>query len=107
MIVGFDAETARELVQSVGLEFEVADEENSSENKNVVLRITNYREDAPVPKGTVISVVVSSGKPAEATAKVSFRLPDTGEDGTIKVYLGNERRSAQTKTLLLDGSRPR
>ena len=31
-------------------------------------------------------------------------MPDTGEDGTIKVYLGNELLSAQTKTLLLDGS---
>ena len=103
-IIGYDVETARELVESVGLEFEIGSEENSTENKNVVLRIANYREDAQVPKGTVISVVVSTGKPAEATAKISFALPDTGEDGTIKVYLGNELLSAQTKTLLLDGS---
>ncbi|MDD6062333.1 MAG: Stk1 family PASTA domain-containing Ser/Thr kinase [Oscillospiraceae bacterium] len=103
-IVGYDLQTARELVQSVGLDIEVASEENSDENKDVVLRLTNYREETQVPKGTVISVVVSNGKPAEATAKVSFRLPDTGEDGVLKVYLGNELQSDLTKTLLLDGS---
>ena len=103
-IVGYDLQTARELVQSVGLDIEVASEENSSENKNVVLRVSNYREETQVPKGTVISVVVSNGKPTEATAKVSFRLPDTGEDATLKVYLNNELLSDKTKTLLLDGS---
>ena len=103
-IIGYDVDTARELVESVSLELEVTAEENSSENKNIVLRISNYREGAEVPKNTVIGVVVSSGKPVESTAKVSFRLPDTGEDGTIKVYLGNELLSAQTKTLLLNGS---
>ena len=103
-IVGYDLQTARELAQSVGLDIEVTEEENSSENKNVVLRLSNYREETQVPKGTVIGVVVSNGKPTEATAKVSFRLPDTGEDATIKVYLGNELLSDKTKTLLLDGS---
>ena len=103
-VVGYDLQTARELVQSVGLDIEVESEENSSENKNVVLRVTNYREETQVPKGTVISVVVSNGKPTEATAKVSFRLPDTGEDATLKVYLNNELLSDKTKTLLLDGS---
>lgn len=103
-IIGYDVQTARELVQSVGLDLEVASEENSDENKDVVLRLTNYREDTKVPKGTVISVVVSNGKPAESTAKVSFRLPDTGEDGVLKVYLSNELQSDLTKTLLLDGS---
>ncbi len=90
-IVGYDLQTARELVQSVGLDIEVTDEENSSENQNVVLRLSNYREETQVPKGTVIGVVVSNGKPTEATAKVSFRLPDTGEDATLKVYLGNDQ----------------
>lgn len=103
-IVGYDLQTARELVQSVGLDLEVASEENSDENKDVVLRLTNYREETQVPKGTVISVVVSNGMPAEATAKISFRLPDTGEDGVLKVYLNNELQSSYTKTLLLDGS---
>ena len=103
-LVGYDLQTARELAQSVGLDVEVASEENSSENQNVVLRVTNYREDTQVPKGTVISVVVSNGKPTEATAKVYFRLPDTGEDATLKVYLGNELLSDKTKTILLDGS---
>ena len=103
-LVGYDLQTARELAQSVGLDVEVSAEENSSENKDVVLRLANYREDTQVPKGTVIDVVVSSGKPTEATAKVSFRLPDTGEDAVLKVYLSNELLSEKTKTLLLDGS---
>ena len=103
-IVGYDTETARELLESVSLELEVTAEENSTENKGIVLRISNYREGAEVPKNTVIGVVVSSGKPVESTAKVSFRLPDSGEDGTLKVYLNNELLSAQTKTLLLNGS---
>lgn len=103
-ITGYDAQTAKELCESVGLEFEIGEEVNSEEKANVVLRITNYREEAQVPRGTVITVVVSNGKPAEATAKVSFRLPDTGEDGTIKVYLANELIAGQSKTLLLDGS---
>ena len=103
-IVGYDLQTARELVQSVGLDLEVSAEENSSENQNVVLRISNYREDTQVPKGTVIGVVISNGKPTESTAKISFTLPDTGEDATVKVYLGNELLPDLTKTLLLDGS---
>ena len=103
-IVGYDTSTAKELIEEVGLEYEIASEENSEENQGTVLRIANYREDAEVPKGTIISVVVSNGKPAEATASVSFRLPDTGEDGTLKIYLGNELLSDKTKTLLLDGS---
>ena len=103
-IMGYDLQTASELVQSVGLDIEVSAEENSTENKDVVLRLSNYREGTQVPKGTVIGVVVSNGKPTEATAKVSFRLPDTGEDATLKAYLGNELLSDKTKTLLLDGS---
>ena len=103
-IVGYDAQLAQELVESAGLEFEISAEENSTEKENVVLRIANYREDTEVPKGTVISVVVSNGKPLESKAKVSFRLPDTGTDGSMKVYLANELISAQSKTLLLDGS---
>lgn len=102
-LIGYDLQTARELAQSVGLDIEVEDEENSSENKDVVLRM-NYREDSQVPKGTVISVVVSNGKPTESTAKVSFRLPNTDDDASMKVYLGSELLSDKSKTLHLDGS---
>ena len=102
-LVGYDLQTARELAQSVGLDIEVTEEENSSENKDVVLRM-NYREESQVPKGTVIGVVVSNGKPTESTAKVSFRLPNTDDDAPMKVYLGSELLSDKSKTLHLDGS---
>ena len=106
-IVGWDVDTATQLLESVELQIEVAEEENSSEQEGTVIKVANYKEGMEVPKGTIIQVVVSNGKPAESTAEISFRLPDAGEsqEGIIKVYLANELvEECSNKTFLLNGS---
>ncbi|MBQ3150727.1 MAG: Stk1 family PASTA domain-containing Ser/Thr kinase [Clostridia bacterium] len=106
-IVGWDTDTARELLASVGLEMQIAEEVNSTEEEGTVVKLINYNEKTEVPKGTIIQVAVSNGKAPESTAEISFRLPDTGESetGVIKVFLANELvDSCSNKTLLLNGA---
>lgn len=107
-IVGWDIQTAKELIRSVGLSVSSAIKyENSTEDKDIVTGVVTYKVGTSVPKGTEIQLIASNGMPPSSDAAVKFVLPDAGASkyGTIKVFLDNvlvEENS--NKTVLLNGS---
>ncbi len=104
-IVGWSLENARGMLESVGLTLdENITKEDSDKEYGIVIR--QSISDKKVPKGTKISVVISSGIPAATEAKISVKLPDLGSgvDGNIKVYLDNVIVSELSdKIVLLNG----
>ncbi|MCR4615235.1 MAG: Stk1 family PASTA domain-containing Ser/Thr kinase [Clostridiales bacterium] len=104
-IVGWSLENARGMLESVGLTLdENVKKEDSDKEYGIV--ISQSISDKKVPKGTKISVVISSGIPAASEASVSVKLPNLGSgvDGNIKVYLDNVIVSdLSDKIILLNG----
>ncbi len=107
-VIGWDLQTAKELIESVGLTVNsTITYENSTEKKDTVTGLVTYKAGASVPKGTEIQLIASNGMPPSADAPVKFMLPDagTGKYGTLKVFLDNVLVEGNSnKTVLLNGS---
>lgn len=89
-VVGWSLEDARGILESVGLALDDNVKQEDSDKEYGIV-ISQSISDTKVPKGTKISVVISSGVPAASEASISVTLPNLGSgvDGTIKVYLDN------------------
>ncbi len=103
-LITWDVEAARRLLESEDL---VLDEniaqENSPKPEGEIIK-QSYDENLKVPKGTKITITVSTGIPPESTAKVTIKLPSRslGVTGEIMATLNND--IVFEKTVLLDGS---
>lgn len=101
-LVGWDVETARALLISLGLVLAEPIEEKPSDKPKGEVIEQNYESGAQVIAGTPVSITVSSGVPESTTGTLTISLPDTSAKGVFEVYVRNE--SIINKTLLMDGS---
>ncbi|MEG1846276.1 MAG: PASTA domain-containing protein, partial [Oscillospiraceae bacterium] len=77
-------------------------EENSNKPKGMVISQTPSKGEA-AEAGSPVNIVISSGVPAESTAKILVTLPNTGASGSVmKVYL-NSVVSFSYNDVLLNG----
>ncbi|NCC86978.1 MAG: Stk1 family PASTA domain-containing Ser/Thr kinase [Clostridia bacterium] len=93
---------AKVFLESVNLVLGKVTEEDSNLPKGQVIR-QSIDNPEPVPKGTKIDIVVSSGVPSVGNTTITIKLPDdSGKNGVCKVYVNNELLSS--KNTLLDGA---
>ncbi|NLJ30016.1 MAG: Stk1 family PASTA domain-containing Ser/Thr kinase [Clostridiales bacterium] len=67
----------------------VTSKDDSGKPKDTVLE-TDPLPGVPLAKGSVVNLVVSSGKYSERTAEVVVQLPSVSNEVTLNAYLGNE-----------------
>ncbi len=104
-LIGWDLETAEQLLISLNLELDDADikSENSDAPEGEVIG-QSLDPGTKVESGTKVGVTVSNGIPEASTASISVQLPSysTGTTGKVMATLNND--VLFEKNLLLDGS---
>lgn len=107
-LVGMQLDKATALAESLELKVDskVVDDATVPENQ-IISQNPVFTEDATISKGSIISVIVSSGKGAteaaqEKTVTVRYKLPDENNiDGRIQYFLNNSQ--IKEETVMLNG----
>ena len=91
-VVGLNYITNKDDVEafftSVELKLGKVTEEDSDKPKGQVLR-QNMDPESKAAKGTRIDIVISSGKAAASTVRVSFTLPNSNSTETVEIFVNN------------------
>ncbi|HZJ77450.1 MAG TPA: Stk1 family PASTA domain-containing Ser/Thr kinase [Clostridia bacterium] len=106
-LIGWSLSDAKDMLESANLVLSdnVTRQDSDKPQDEVVGQSINAGD--PVPVGTAISVVVSTGIPASSSASIKFKLPNIGAgvDGVLKVYMDNVIvDNVSNVTMLLNGS---
>lgn len=89
-LVGLSSQDlAKQYLESVGLKLGTVTEDDSDRPAGEVLSQSIDNPDT-ASKGEKINIVVSSGKSATKTVKLSVQLPNFDTQGTITVYVNNK-----------------
>ena len=103
-LLGWDTESARIWLESLGLMLdEKILEENSMKPKGEIIS-QNPAEKLKVTKGSKVTITISTGIPPESSAKITLKLPSrsSGSTGEIMVTLNSD--ITFKRNVLLDGN---
>ncbi|MEG2395807.1 MAG: Stk1 family PASTA domain-containing Ser/Thr kinase [Oscillospiraceae bacterium] len=101
-LIDYSQDIAKKLIETAGFKMGEVKEENSNKPKGMVISQTPSKGEA-AEAGSPVNIVISSGVPAESTAKILVTLPNTGASGSVmKVYL-NSVVSFSYNDVLLNG----
>ncbi len=104
-VVGYSKDIAIELLKADGFKVKVTETDSSEAAGTVVDQSPKGGEAAD--SGSEVTIYVSTGTPAESTAKITVDLPQTANSasGTVKVYLGSEAYQTYNDVLLAGGTK--
>ncbi len=102
-LVGYDLQTAEELLMSVGLVLGEITPEDSVLPKDTVIEQLPA-EDESTKIGNAVAVVVSSGTAPITTTELTIPLPyKSNTSGSLKAFVNNVAVSQASAEVLLDG----
>ncbi len=104
-VVGYSKDIAIELLKAADFKVTVIDTDSNEAAGTVVDQSPKAGESAD--SGSEVKIYVSTGIPAESTAKITVDLPQTANSasGTVKVYLGSEAYQTYNDVLLAGGTK--
>lgn len=104
-VVGYSKDIAIELLKAADFKVTVIETDSSETAGTVVDQSPKAGESAD--SGSEVKIYVSTGIPAESTAKITVDLPQTANSasGTVKVYLGSEAYQTYNDVLLAGGTK--
>ena len=101
-LIGWDADTAKELLESVELKLDPNIQKIDSDEEEGKIVWQSINPKTKVAPDTNIQVKVSNGTPPSVSGAFAIPLPSRGGDGRLKIYLDNTL--VKEATVLLDGS---
>ncbi|MDR1733405.1 MAG: Stk1 family PASTA domain-containing Ser/Thr kinase [Oscillospiraceae bacterium] len=101
-LLTWSQEQAKKMLEQVGLVLDSNVEEVDSELEKGKVCWQSTDPEEKVPKGSKITIRVSNGSAPSKTASFMVQLPSRNTNGTLKVYIGSEKK--REVSVFLDGS---